>query len=72
MSQKKENPESTEKKPEVRVQDLAPKKDAKGGGGRGLDGGQRGMDGKGGGQDAGGGSLNSPNRNPNSGGGNLD
>ena len=31
MAQKKETPESTEKKRDVKVQDLAPKKDAKGG-----------------------------------------
>ncbi len=34
MAQKKENEESTENKPEVKVQDLAPKKDAKGGAAR--------------------------------------
>ena len=34
MSQKKEGPESTENKPGVKIQDLSPKKDAKGGGAR--------------------------------------
>jgi len=37
MSQKKEGTESTEKKPGVKIQDLTPSKDAKGGGARGLD-----------------------------------
>ncbi len=31
MAQNKDNAESTEKKPEVKVQDLTPEKDAKGG-----------------------------------------
>lgn len=39
MSQNKEGTESNEKKPGVKIQDLSPKKDAKGGGGRNLEGG---------------------------------
>ena len=34
MSQNKEGTEGSEKKPGVKIQDLSPKKDAKGGGGR--------------------------------------
>ncbi len=34
MSQNKEGTEGNEKKPGVKIQDLSPKKDAKGGGGR--------------------------------------
>ena len=46
MSQKKEGTESTENKPGVKVQDLTPAKDAKGGGGvRNQDGGARNLDG---------------------------
>ncbi len=36
MAQKKEKTETTDKKPNAKVQDLAPKKDAKGGGGVGI------------------------------------
>ena len=39
MSQKKEGPESNEKKPGVKIQDLTPSKDAKGGATRNADGG---------------------------------
>ncbi len=38
MPQKKETSRTTQKKPGVKVQDLAPKKDAKGGGGKGTQG----------------------------------
>ena len=70
MSQNKEGTEGSEKKPGVKIQDLSPKKDAKGGGGvRILDGG--GFAASGGGRDQSGGGTNpsgggaSPSGNPN-------
>jgi hypothetical protein len=56
MSQNKEGTEGSEKKPGVKIQDLSPKKDAKGGGGRGLDGG--GFAASGGGTNQSGGGMN--------------